>query len=171
MGGYVVQQYASFGHPATGLVLVAPVPPAGAWRATWRVAKAHPGKLLKANLTLDVGAVVENPDHAYQWLFAPTFPQDEADRYLDRWERASYRTYVGLLFQRPDVSRIQAPVVLVGGDADALFSVAEWERAGDALGTKLQVIEGAGHQLMLEPGWRQLADIIERFARAFERPV
>jgi pimeloyl-ACP methyl ester carboxylesterase len=170
MGGYVVQQYAAFGHPATGVALVAPVPPAGAWGATWRVARAHPGKLIKAILTADVGAVVEKPGHAYQWLFAPTFPRAEADRYVDQWERASYRTFIGMLFQHPDVSRIHVPVILVGGDQDALFTVAEWEKAADDLGTKLQVIEGGGHQLMLEPAWIQLADIIERFAKAFEGP-
>ncbi len=171
MGGYVVQHYASFGHPATGIVLVAPVPPRGAWGATWRVARRHPGKFIKANLTFDIGAVVEDPSHAYEWLFAPSFPREEADRYGDRWERASYRTYLGLLFGRPDVNRIRVPIVLIGGSEDALFTLDEWEKAARSLQARLDVLVGAGHQIMLEPAWRELADRIERFAYAFEASV
>lgn len=168
MGGYVTQHYVAKGHPASGIVLVSPVPPQGAWGATWRVLKTRPGPFFKANLTFDIGAVVERPSDAYRWLFAPDFPRERADEFLDRWERASYRTYLGLLFDRPDVARIRVPTVLVGGSADALFSISEWEKAAESLGTPLNVIEGAGHQMMLEPGWTELAELIDRFASAFD---
>jgi pimeloyl-ACP methyl ester carboxylesterase len=170
MGAYVAQHYAAMRHPATGLVLVSPVPSSGAWRATWRVASRHPGKFAKANLTLDIGAVVEDPDHAYEWLFSPSFPRAKADGFASRWERASYRTYWGMLFGRPDVSRIETPTILVGGDHDGLFSLAEWEAGAVKLGTTPIIIEDAGHELMLEPSWTELAGHIERFAKAFDLP-
>lgn len=169
MGGYVAQHYAALGHPATGLVLVSPVPPQGAWKVTKRVARRHPGKFAKANLMFDIGAVVENPDHAYEWLFSPAFSRDEADRYGERWERASYRTYLDLLFNRPAVDRIEIPRMVVGGDADGLFSVDEWRRGAKKLGAPLQVIPGAGHQIMLEPSWRELAELLVRFADRLSR--
>ena len=171
MGGYVVQHYAALGHPATGLVLVSPVPSQGAWGATWRVARRHPGKFLKTNLMLDVGAVVEDPGHAYEWLFAPEFPREEADSYMDRWERASYRTFLGLLFSRPQTANIDVPVLLIGGDRDGLFSLDEWRKTERKLGTRLVTVEGAGHEMMLEPAWSELADYIDAFAVRVPRGV
>jgi pimeloyl-ACP methyl ester carboxylesterase len=165
MGGYVVQHYAALGYPASGLVLVSPVPPQGAWKATGRVARRHPGKFAKANLMFDIGAVVENPDHAYEWLFSRSFPRKEADGYAGRWERASYRTYLGLLFKRPEVDRINVPRLVVGGSDDGLFSVEEWERGSEKLRAPLHVIPGAGHQLMLEPSWGELAELLDKFAK------
>lgn len=164
MGGYVAQHYAAMGHPASGLVLVSPVPPQGAWKATMRVARRHPGKFAKANFLFDIGAVVEDPDHAYEWLFSSTFPREEADRYSDRWERASYRTYLDLLFSRPRAERIEIPRLIVGGSDDALFSVEDWERGSTRLRCPLHVIPGAGHQVMLEPLWIELAGILSKFA-------
>ncbi len=169
MGGFVVQHYAAHGHPATGLLLVSPVPPQGAWRVTWRVATTHPGKFIKANLLFDIGAVVEKPDHAYEWLFNARFPREEADQYVDRWERASYRTFLDLLFRKPKTESIGVPLQIVGGDEDALFAVGEWEQAAERLGAELHVLSGTGHQVMLEPAWRQLADAIDSFASELNR--
>lgn len=163
MGGYTTQHYLARRHPALAAVLVSPVPARGAWKATWKAARAHPGKFIKANLSLDIGAVVENPDHAYEYLFSPDFPRGEADRYVGRWERASYKTYLNLLFSRPKIENIDVPVLIIGGDRDGLFDVAEWEETAKDLGAELRIIEGAGHQLMLEPAWSTLADEIDTF--------
>lgn len=165
MGAYTLQHYLELGHPASGAVLVAPVPPRGAWKATWRTASRYPGAFLKANLLWDIGVIVERPERARQILFSPALPATESQRFDDRWERASYRTYIDLLFKRPDLSEVKMPALVIGGTEDALFSVEEFEQTASALGAELIVLEGAGHQVMLEPAWRELVAAIDRFAQ------
>lgn len=166
MGGYTVQHYLAKGHPAAGAVLVAPVPRSGAWRATWRVASRYPAAFVKANLLWDVGVITEDPGRAHQILFGPGVSREEADPFTDRWERASYRTYLNLLFSRPEVPSLPPPVLVIGGSDDFLFDVSEWRSTADDWSADLVVIEGAGHQIMLEPAWPRLADEIDRFAEA-----
>ena len=165
MGGFTVQHYLSSGQPARGAVLVAPVPRRGAWGATLKAARRHPGAFLKTNLTLDVGAMVETEERAYDLLFGPAVPPQRAAYYSERWERASYRTYLDLLFNRPR-PRPEVPMLIVGGTEDALFGVAEWERTAADWNAELVIIEGAGHQVMLEPAGAELVDLIDRFVGA-----
>jgi pimeloyl-ACP methyl ester carboxylesterase len=53
----------------------------------------------------------------------------------------------------------------VGGSDDGLFSVEEWERGSEKLRAPLHVIPGAGHQVMLEPSWGELAELLDKFAK------
>jgi pimeloyl-ACP methyl ester carboxylesterase len=163
MGGFVAQHYLSGGHPAAAAVLVAPVPRSGAWKATFKTVGSHPGKFVKANLTLDIGPIVETPELAHEILFGPGVSRAQADVYFDRWERASYRTYLDLLLKRPRRLGGRTPMLVVGGDRDWLFDVAEWEETASDHGAEMVVIEGAGHQLMLEPGWERLVGLIDGF--------
>jgi pimeloyl-ACP methyl ester carboxylesterase len=163
MGGFVAQHYLAAGHPARGAVLVSPVPNNGAWGATFKVARHHPVRFIKANLTLDIGAVVERPDVAYDLLFGPAVSRGEADIYFERWHRASYRTYLDLLFNPPDLSKVDLPIVVIGGGEDGFFDVRECERMTEALQADLMILDGAGHEIMLEPSWEPLVDEIDSF--------
>lgn len=163
MGGFTVQHYLAAGNPATAAVLVSPVPNSGAWGATFKVARRHPWKFLKTNLTLDVGAVVETIDSAHDLLISPDLPEDEMARYIDRVERASYRTYMDMLLKRPDLSDVSLPALVVGGDQDAMFTVSEWRKTARALGAELVVIPGMGHQPMWDHGGSELTEAVEQF--------
>jgi pimeloyl-ACP methyl ester carboxylesterase len=163
MGGFVVQHYLASDHPAAGAVLVAPVPRAGAWGATLKTVGHHPGKFAKANLILDIGPIVETPELAHEILFGSGVGREKSDKFFDRWECASYRTYLDLLLKRPRPLVGGTPMLVVGGDHDWLFDVSEWERTAADHGARMVVIEGAGHQVMLEPGWVRLVELIDGF--------
>ncbi|MGA7097323.1 MAG: alpha/beta fold hydrolase [Acidimicrobiia bacterium] len=167
MGGFATQHYLAGGHPAHAGVLVSTVPQRGAWKATLKAARRHPGVFAKINATLNVGPLVASPELAHEFLFAPTVPRSEVERYGERLEDASYRAFVDLLIKRPDVERISVPTLVIGGDADGIFDVAEWEATAAALGTRLVVLHGAGHEPMLEPSWHHLVDVIDDFVANF----
>lgn len=164
MGGFVTQHYLAAGHRPAAAVLVSSVPRSGAWGATFKVATRHPWRFLKTNLTMDVGAVVETPEAARDLLMTDRVPREIAEDCLSRLERASYRVYMDLLFNRPDVSGVRVPVLVLGGTEDAFFSSREWQTTADALGASLEMLPGAGHQPMWEDRGTDLIDSIARFA-------
>lgn len=163
MGGFVTQDYLAKGHPAHAAVLVSPVPRRGAWGATFRVARRHPWRFLKANLTLDVGAVVETPRAARDFLISPRLPEDFIMPYMSRLERASYRVYMDLLLNRPDLGVVHIPALVVGGTDDGFFTESEWADTARALGADLDILEGIGHQPMWEGEGVALTSSISRF--------
>ncbi|MFZ0625406.1 MAG: alpha/beta fold hydrolase [Acidimicrobiia bacterium] len=163
MGGFTTQHYLAGGHPAQAGILVSTVPQRGAWKATLKAARRHPGVFARINATLNVGPLVATPELAHEFLFASTFPRSEVARYGERLEDASYRAFLDLLLKRPDVGRISVPTLVVGGDADGFFDMVEWETTAAALGTNLVVLPGAGHEPMLEPSWPELVDVIDEF--------
>lgn len=163
MGGFTTMHYLADGLPARAAVLVSPVPRRGAWGATLKVAAQHPWRFLKANLTLDIGAVVETERAAYDLLMTRSMPPSQIAPYMARLERASYRVYLGLLFRRPDLSNVDVPALVIGGVEDSFFTEKEWRDTARALGAELILLEGVGHQPMWEDDGSFLVECIDRF--------
>jgi pimeloyl-ACP methyl ester carboxylesterase len=163
MGGFTTQHYLAAGHPARAAVLVSTVPRKGAWRATLKAARSHPAVFARVNASLNVGPLVATPALAHDFLFAASFPRAEVERYTARLEDASYRAFLDLLFNRPDLSGVSTPTLVVGGDQDGFFAIGEWEETAAALGSRLVVLGGAGHEPMLEPVWPRLVETIDEF--------
>jgi len=168
MGGFTTQHYLGRGHPARAAILVSTVPRKGAWGATFKVIAKHPWLFLKANLTLDVGTVVETEAAAYDFLISPRRPSAEIEKYMDRMERASYRAYLDLLVNRPDLSAVDLPVLVLGGADDGLFKEKEWRDTATDLGAELVVFDGIGHQPMWEGQGARLIEEIDRFVSNLE---
>lgn len=142
-------------------VLLAPIPLGGVWRATLRTAARHPLKFLQANLTWDLGPLVSNRSVARDLFFPADMPAEDVDRYWPMLQRESYLAYLDMLFfvrARPQL--IDTPVSIFAGSADRLFSVAEHRKMCRPYGTELVVIDGAAHDLMLDPRWEQVAEAV-----------
>lgn len=165
MGGFVAQHYLARGNPCRAVALISPVPVTGAWGATVKAIRRHPGKFLKTNLTLDVGPIVETRETAHDFLVSPTLPPSFIDPFLDRLERASYRAYLDLLFKLPDLSPVEVPSIVIGGADDGFFTEKEWRRTAEALGGDLMILPGVGHQPMWEGDGTELVSALDRFAR------
>lgn len=166
MGGFVAQHYLAQGNPASAVILVSPVPRKGAWGATFRVARRHPWRFIKTNLTLDVGAVVETPEAARDFLVSERLPDDFIEPYMPLLERASYRVYLDLLLNRPDLRAVDIPALVVGGTDDGFFTEDEWSDTARALGGGLEILEGIGHQPMWEGDGTSLTGAIVRFVES-----
>lgn len=159
MGGLVVQRYLE-GRRLPGAVLFATLPVSGAWGAALRVARRHPLAFLKANVTFRLRPVVETPRLARSLLFTDGMESDEVQRLWSRLGDETYRAFLDMLLRRPKPTQVLTPVLVVAAGRDRLFSVAEERRTARAYGAEVVIVEGAGHDLMLDPLWEEAASAI-----------
>ncbi|MBN1658557.1 MAG: alpha/beta fold hydrolase [Anaerolineae bacterium] len=159
MGGRVVQRYLH-AHEAPAAVLLASAPPRGLLPATVRFAVRHPGAFARVNLTLSMKPVVSTPELCREGLFSPDTPQEIVESCYARLQDESYRGYVGMLVPAllPRVPR-GVPVLVLGASNDHLISRRDVESTARVYGTGAEFFD-MGHDMMLEPGWRQVADRI-----------
>jgi pimeloyl-ACP methyl ester carboxylesterase len=158
MGGLVVQRALEVGI-APAAVLLASVPPRGAWGALFRVLRRHPLALLKANLTLSLRPLVTPPERARDLLFSPTTPRADADWAAERVQDESYAAFLDmLLFGLAHPRRVRVPLLVLGGSEDRLFPERDVAATAHAYRTEHRMFADTGHDVMLEPRWQEIAD-------------
>jgi pimeloyl-ACP methyl ester carboxylesterase len=161
MGGLVVQRYLERRDEIPAGVLLAPVPVGGVWRATFRVAARHPLRFLQANLTWRLWPIVATPRLARDAFFTEDTPDAEVELHHARMQDESYLAYLDMLVvTRPRPALVPAPVLVVAGGEDALFSVKSLTKTARAYGSDPVVIPGVGHDLMLDARWEHAAAAI-----------
>ena len=57
--------------------------------------------------------------------------------------------------------KIDSPTFVIAADNDVCFSVREQERLATALNAKYVLMTGTAHNIMMEPKWREAADMID----------
>jgi len=159
MGGFIVQHYLAR-YRATAGVLMAPVPTTGAIGATLRVLGKHPMAFARANATLSLGPIVDDPERAASLLFGPEMNLEEALAYGMRMQDESYPAYLEMILDLPRASRVKDPMLVLGAQYDKLISPQEIRATARAYGTEPVIIRGMGHDMMLEPDWQVVADTI-----------
>ncbi len=159
MGGLVVQKYLER-YGARAGVLVASVPRSGAIGATARVAIRYPVAFLRANLTLSLGPIVDEPRRAQSLLFGPDMDADLARTYAERLQDESYLAYLQMITWLPRPSRIDVPMLVLGAERDAIFSPGEIRSTAGGYGTEAVMFERMGHDMMLESRWEDVAAAI-----------
>lgn len=160
MGGMVVQKYLER-HPAPAGVLLASVPPYGAIGATMHILAHHPLAFLKANLTLSLYPLVATPALVRAAFYSARMPQAEVERYAAKLQGESYFGFLDMLaFALPRPQRVKTPLLVLGGGEDALFPPAAVESTARAYGTQAEIFTGMAHNMMLEPGWENVASRI-----------
>ena len=162
MGGLVVQQYLARYRAKAG-VLIAPVPRIGAIGATWRVATRHPLAFARADATLTLGPIVDEPDRAISLLFGPDMDPDDAARYAARLQDESYLAYLEMILELPHPSRVHDPVLVLGAAQDAIFSPSEIHATARAYGTEAIIFPDMGHDMMLKPAWQEVANAVAKW--------
>ncbi len=160
MGGMIVQKYLGR-HRAPAAVLLASVPPRGLLPATLRFVRRHPWAFLKANLTLRMYPAVGTPALCREMFFSAGMPEEQAAAYCRRIQDESYRAYlesVFLFLSRPP--RITTPLLVLGAADDRAISVGEVEATAQTYGVRAEIFSDMAHDMMLEAGWRAVADRI-----------
>lgn len=160
MGGMIVQKYLE-SNRAPAAVLLASVPPQGAIRTTLRVAFRHPVVFMKANLMMSMYPMFGTPQLAQEALFSADMPIDKVMTYTSMLQDESYRAYLdmmGLNLPRPE--RVSTPILVMGAADDRLISTSEIESTAKAYHTKAEIFPGMAHDMMLEDGWRAVANRI-----------
>ncbi len=165
MGGMVVQKFLEI-HKAAGGVLLASVPPSGAFLAALSVFRRHPVAFLKTNLTLSLYPIISTPRLARDAFFSKDLPEEKLAAYFSRMQNESYRAFLDLLaFVRPKPELINTPMLVLGAAEDTIFTQKEIESTARAYGAQAEIFPDMAHDMMLEPGWRQVADRIIKFFR------
>jgi len=161
MGGLVVQKYLE-SENARAAVLLASVPPRGLTKALLGFSRRHPWLSLKGIVTGDSTVGLRTPALVRELFFSPGTPEEVVARCAERVQQESLRAlYVdATLTAVPKPDRVATPLLVLGGEDDRSFTVEDVLATGCAYGTEAEIYAGMGHNMMLEPGWRDVAERI-----------
>ena len=171
MGGGVIQHLLCRASrpPVAGVVLLAALPPGGALWATLRAAWRSPVDFVLANVTLDLGRLVRTPEQARQAFFSEGIDATRLAASTRQLGSESYLAFLDMVvFDRPPVAPPEArpPLLVLGGETDAIFSPSEVHATAAAWGTQAEIVPGMAHNLLSDVGWEQIADRVVDFATA-----
>jgi pimeloyl-ACP methyl ester carboxylesterase len=158
MGGLVVQKALERQLHARGAVLLASTPRSGVAALVFRLFKAAPARTMRMITTLNLWPAVSSEDLVRERLFCDDTPEDTVADTFALLQNESYRAFTSMLFRRAVPRRIYVPVRVYAAEHDGLFTIAEQEKLAATYGTPLQIVEGSGHNLMLDTKWRETAD-------------
>jgi pimeloyl-ACP methyl ester carboxylesterase len=135
-------------------------------RAAVRFGARHPLVLLKVNLLLSLRPFNATPDLVRELYFTADTPQEIVDNCRSRLQDESYPAFVDMtLFVLPRPDRIQVPVLVLGAERDAIFTVDEIHGTARAYRTKAEIFPDMGHDMMLDEGWQEVADRVDGWIR------
>ncbi len=158
MGALVVQKYLET-HTTPAAVLLALGPPSGILRTTLSIAARHPMPFLKANLTLKLYPIIATPALTREAFFSRDMPEEKVRTYFARMQNESYRAFLDMMiFSLPRPKRVKAPMLVLGGGQDTIFTCKEFEATARAYYTRAEIFPHMAHDLMLEEGWQAVAD-------------
>lgn len=161
MGGFVVQKYLE-SHDAPAAVLLASVPPSGIARFLLRRFRLHPWLTARhLAITKSKGSMGRTPELARESFFSGSTPLADVARYAAGLDEEYVGKHVlGMLWlDLPKPSLVTTPMLVLGAENDILFSTREVRATASAYQTEAEFIPGMAHDMMLEPGW---ADVAER---------
>lgn len=160
VGGFVVQKYLEQRRVPAG-VLMASTPPQGILRASMRFWFRHPWIGIRANTFGESHEVFNTPRRARELLFCAHTPERIVESCAARVEPDSMRAvFVDQVLRLPKPTRVETPLLVLGGEDDGTISNREVHAAARAYGTQAELFPRMGHNMMLEPGWRDVAERI-----------
>jgi pimeloyl-ACP methyl ester carboxylesterase len=164
MGGLIVQRVLEDSTAAAGAVLLASVPRRGVGAATLRMLRRAPRATLRSISTLNMWPIVASEALARQAFFAPETPNAVVKATLSRLQNESFLSFVNMLVRAPRPSAVTTPVHVIAAEHDGLFTLTEQHGLADAYATRLHIVAGSGHDLMLDSRWPQAAAEVLRWA-------
>jgi pimeloyl-ACP methyl ester carboxylesterase len=158
LGGFTLQHYL-MRHDAPAGVLMASLPPQGALRCALRVWRKHPLISMRANTFGESKEVFTRIPR--ESLFCEHTPQAIVDAGAARCENESIRAaFVDAGFRLPKPAMVSTPLLVLGGEDDGTVTNAEVSATARAYGTTAELFPRMGHNMMIEPGWADVADRI-----------
>jgi pimeloyl-ACP methyl ester carboxylesterase len=166
MGGLFVQKYLER-HDAPAGVLMASVPPRGSLGSAVRWIRRHPWHFTKIAVTGKSLPYVSTPELARERFFSGQTPDSDVVEYAARLQEASSRAgFECLMVNLPRPERVSTVLLVLGAANDGATSRHEVLATARAYGTEAEIFPNMGHNMMLEPGWADVADRIHTWLGA-----
>ena len=101
------------------------------------------------------------PAFAREHLFCAHTPEPIVTSCAARIQPESARAELELMIRFPDARPVTAPVFVLGATEDGSRADGEVSAAAKTYQTDAEFFPNMGHMMMLEPGWRAVAERIE----------
>jgi pimeloyl-ACP methyl ester carboxylesterase len=164
MGGFVVQKYLEK-NAHKKAILMASVPPYGIWGVTFRVLKNYPLTYLKTNVTLNLKHLVNDKYIFKKLIFTDDTSYEEIEKYHNKLDSESFSAYFGMLgFNLVKPKKINTKFLVIGGEKDQSLVLKDLKKTAKIYHTNPVILEGVGHNLMLDKQWQKGLDKIIEFA-------
>jgi len=170
LGGLIVQKYLETQAAPAG-VLLASAPPKGLGAATVRLSRRFPAATFKSALRGDTMTLLNTPERSRESMFSPATPEHLVTEYTRRFQQESRRALLfdAILWKLPKPELVTAPMLVLGAENDGSFTTAEVLATARAYDAECEVFSNMGHDMMLEPGWKLVAERIATWLRT--RPL
>jgi pimeloyl-ACP methyl ester carboxylesterase len=160
MGGFIVQKYLET-HNVPAAVTLASIPHNGLWAGFGRVLVHEPLIVLTALLTWRMYPVVQTAERARWALFSADMPEEQLLKYHARMNDESFRMFLDLLgLNLAHPKRVETPLLILGAENDAVIAPSDVHATAQAYGVKAEMFPGMAHDMMLEAGWKPVAEWI-----------
>lgn len=160
MGGFIVQKYLE-AHEARAGVLLASIPPYGLWPTLGRVFVHDPRIVLKALFTWRMYPAIETPAKARWALFSEDFPEENLLDYHKYMNDESFRAFIDLLgLNLAHPKKVKTPLLILGAEKDTVIAPRNVHDTARAYGVKAEIFPNMAHDMMLEAGWKSVAEHI-----------
>ncbi len=160
MGGFLTQKYLEK-HDAPAAVLMASNPHFGLWPTLFRLTMQRPLVLLKVTMQLRLYPVVETPEAARWSMFSRDMPEEQVARYQAKLNDESFRMFIDLLgLNLADPKKVKTPLLILGAKNDNAISEDQVHATARGYGVKAEIFPNMAHDMMLESGWKTVADRI-----------
>lgn len=170
MGGMVVQKYLER-YAAPAAVLMGSVPPSGLALPTLQLMLGDPWLFMQISLAHSISPQAVDFKAARRAIFSDDIPDAELEPFIDKFQNESQRAIWDMTMgELPQRWRMRLPPLLVlGGEHDALFSPAAVRQTAAAYGVPACIFPDMAHAMMLERGWQGVADhVIEWLVRQLD---
>jgi pimeloyl-ACP methyl ester carboxylesterase len=163
MGGMVVQKYMQ-AHPTSAAVLMAAVPPHGLIGTFYGIAFTNPRLFYELSMIQAFGPWMADIASVRRALFSEDCPDHVIDAILPRLQAESQMVILDLvgLDLPPSMPspELKTPVLVLGAEDDAFVFRGGLEATAKTYGTQAEIFPNMAHAMMLEPGWRAVAERI-----------
>lgn len=163
MGGMVVQKH-MHAHPTPAAVLMASVPPHGLIGTFYGIAFTNPRLFYELSMIQTFGPWMADTGAVRRALFSEDCPDYVIDAILPRLQAESQMVILDLvgldLPPSTPAATFKTPVLVLGAAGDAFVFRGGLEATAKTYGTQAEIFPNMAHAMMLEPGWKPVAERI-----------
>lgn len=142
-------------------VLLAPCTPQGIRRLAYRIVRRHPRLVLRVNTVGSQADLFNTPALAREFLFCADTPDDIVESCAAGIQPESTRAVRETATRLPDAGLVTAPMLVLGAMEDGSRIDGDVSALARLYRTDAELFPDMGHMMMLEPGWKAVAERID----------